>query len=109
MHCRVSTSSPLSSLVARSTGIILAAGGIAAANETIFAPVNSKTPADIVDAFNWRLIPATLILAAVMAGFEQVAPQFAIGLSGLVLLAVLVVPVGNAPTPLQNVATTIGA
>lgn len=102
--------------MARSTGFVLAAGGVAAANEVFFAPLastgNPSTKAiDAAESFNWRLIPATLILAGLLAGIEKVAPDFAVGLGGLVLLSVLVIPVGNAPTPLENIAsvTTAGS
>lgn len=96
----------------RSTGLVLAAGAIAAANEVIFvplsAPTGSKQQTDPLSNFNWRLIPATAVLAAVLAGIETVAPGFAVGLAGLTVLAVLVVQVGNAKTPLQNISSTFG-
>lgn len=89
----------------RSTGIVLAAGAIAAANETVFSPVNSPNP---LANFNWRLVPATGVLAITLAGLEKAAPDFAVGLAGLVLLAVLIVPVGNAPTPVDNIIRSLG-
>jgi hypothetical protein len=102
----------------RSTGLVLAAGAIAAANEVVFAPAvgtGNKTGPNGTNAagqafndFNWRLIPATVILALVLGGFETVAPQFAVGLGGLVLLSVLIIPVGNAPTPVDNLAKFLG-
>ena len=86
-------------------GYVLAAGGLAAANETVFAPIQGKgTP---FANFNWRIVPATAILAIVLTGFEKIAPQFGNALGGLVLLAVLVTPVGNAGTPLENVANVV--
>lgn len=95
--------------MARSTPLVLAAGGIAAANEVVFAPIakDERNP-DLFGDFNWRIIPATLILAAVLGGFESVAPDFAVGLGGLVLLATLVIPVGNAPSPVENIVTALG-
>lgn len=86
--------------MARSTGLVFAAGGIALANETIFAAKGND-----FGAINWRLIPATAILAIALSGLEDLSPQFAIGLAGLGLLAVLIIPVGNAPTPLANIAS----
>ena len=99
--------------MAKSTGLVLAAGGIAVANEIVFAPAAAKAAGqdkflDPWAQFNWRLIPATLILAAILGGFETIAPDFATGLGGLVVLAVLVSPFGNAKSPLENVATTLG-
>jgi hypothetical protein len=84
-------------------GFVLAAGGIVAANEVFFMPGGSFTN------FNWRLIPATAILAITLTGFEKLAPQFGNMLGGLVLLVVLVVPVGNAPSPLENIANVVNA
>jgi hypothetical protein len=92
--------------VAESTGIVLAVGGISLANEVVFAPLASggKITAD----FNWRIIPATLGLALALAGLEHIAPGFAVGLAWLSLLAVLAVPFGNAPSPLENASKVLG-
>lgn len=90
--------------MAGSTGLVLAAGGIALANEAVFAPAERGTP----PAINWRIVPATVILAVTLAGLEQLAPGFARGLAGLVVLTVLLVPVGNAGTPLDNLTKMIG-
>lgn len=87
----------------KSAGMVLAAGGIVAANELLFDPLTGGKP-----SFNWRIVPATLILALVLGGLEQVSAPFAKGLSGLVLLSVLIVPYGNAPTPLDNAAKIVG-
>lgn len=119
----------------RSTGLVLAAGGVALANEALFAPAASLvSPAAAANnpivsetigtgtnnpivaaeagvaglAINWRIIPATLVLALLLGGLEEIAPTFAVGLAGMTLVAVLIVQVGNAPTPLENVATTLG-
>jgi hypothetical protein len=93
----------------RSTGFVLAAGGIAAANEVIFTPVSSVAAAasNPLTVFNWRLIPATLILALLLGGVETIAPGFAVSLAGLTLLSVLVIPIGNAPTPLDNLSKLV--
>lgn len=99
----------------KSTGLVLAAGAIAAANEVVFAPAaNLPIPGGTgtVDAalsnFNWRLIPATAILALVLGGLEKLSPTLAVGFGGLTLLAVLIVPVGNAPSPIENVSKMMG-
>lgn len=107
----------------RSTGLVLATGGIAIANEVVFAPLaagmkaSSGGPipgagkigaaADVVD-FNWRIIPATAILALTLGALEKLAPDFAVALAGLALGAVLLIPVGNAPTPLENIVSALG-
>jgi hypothetical protein len=90
----------------QSTGIVLAVGGITAANEVLFAPLAGHgTP---WKNFNWRVIPATLGLALALDGLEKIAPKFAAGLAWLALLTVLIVPFGNAPTPLENALKVIG-
>jgi hypothetical protein len=87
-------------------GYVLAAGGIVAANEVIFAPLEGQgNPAS---NFNWRIIPATAILALVLTGFEKMAPQFGNILGGMVLLVSLVAPMGKGPAPLDNIAKVVG-
>lgn len=87
--------------MADSTGWVVAAGAIAAANEAVFAPAadGKPVPWDSV----WRLVPATALLALGLAGLEQLAPQFASGLAKLLVVGVLVFPVGNAGAPIDNV------
>lgn len=93
--------------MAASTGIILAAAGIAAANEAIFAPVAAHKPLWV--DFNWRIIPATAIAAFALAGLEQIAPALGKGLALLALLAVLMGTTGNAgASPLDNVSKMLG-
>lgn len=89
--------------MARSTGIVLAVGGITAANELLFAPLAGQKV-----TFQWRIIPATAGLALALAGLEHLAPGFATGLAWLSLAAVLIVPFGNAPTPLDNALKVMG-
>lgn len=94
--------------MASAAGLVLAAGGIAAANEAIFVPIaehKNFTTAIKSDTNLWRIVPATAILALVLTGLEKVSEPLGKGLAGLVLLAVLIVPVGNAPTPLENVGS----
>jgi hypothetical protein len=83
-------------------GWVLAAGGVVAANELVFAPLEQG--GSPWDRFNWRIIPATGILALVLTGFEKVAPQFGNILGGMVFMVAMLAPMGNAPPPLQNVA-----
>lgn len=89
--------------MAASTGIVLAVGAITAANEVVFAPLAGQKV-----QFNWRIIPATGGLALALAGLEKLAPGFAVGLAWLSLAAVLTVPFGNAPTPLDNALKVLG-
>lgn len=106
--------------MSRAAGFVLAAGLLSAANEVIFAPlvVSSSQSGSIqsreatfgntaINNFNWRIVPATAILALLLGGLETVTPDFAVGLGGLVLLSVLIVPVGNAPTPIDNIAKVV--
>jgi hypothetical protein len=90
--------------MAESTGIVIAVGAITAANEVFFAPILHEKGVQ----FNWRLIPATAGLALALAGLEHIAPKFAVGLAWLSLATALVVPLGNAPTPLQNASKVLG-
>lgn len=94
----------------QSTGLVLAAGGIAAANEAIFAPMAhpGNPAASITNTFNWRIIPATAVLAFALGGLETVSPGFAKGLAGLTLLAVLITPMGHAGSPLENLSKFMG-
>jgi len=86
--------------VAETTGPVILAGTIAAANEAFFAPLSTgKTPAP---AAVFRLVPATLGLALALALLERATPEFAKGLAWLLVVGVLVFTVGNAPTPLDN-------
>jgi len=87
--------------MASSTGYILAAAGIAAANEAIFAPAATGQP--LWANFNWRIIPATGIAALTLAGLEQISEPLGKGLAVLALLSVLMLPVGNAPSPVDNI------
>lgn len=88
--------------MAKAAGYVIAAGALVLANEAIFVPI--ETGAKPLANINWRIVPATAILAALLTGVEQIAPEFGAALGGLVLLSVLVIPVGNAPTPLENLA-----
>lgn len=84
--------------MAQSTGPILIAGAITAANELVFAR----------SEFNWRIVPATGLAALALAGLEHIAPGFAAGLAWLCVATVLIVPLGNAPTPLESADKALG-
>lgn len=92
--------------MAQSTGYILAAAGIAAANEAIFAPAATGQPLWV--NFNWRIVPATAIAALTLAGLEQLSEPLGKGLAMLALLTVLMFPVGNAPSPIDNLSKMLG-
>lgn len=84
--------------MAASTGPVIAAGAITSANELLFGG----------GKFNWRVVPATAGLALALGLLEKAAPGFAVGLAWLCVATVLVVPVGNAPTPIQNALKAMG-
>ena len=88
---------------------MLTAGAIAAANEAIFIPIENHT------GFNWtndtalvKLAVSTTILAFTLTGLEKVSEPLGKGLAGLVLLAVLILPMGKAPSPLENAGKIFG-
>lgn len=90
-----------------STGLVLAAGGITAANEALFAPLAAR--AQPWHNFNWRIIPATAIAALLLSGLDQVSPVLGRGLAATALVTVLFARLGNAPAPVENLATVFGA
>jgi len=78
--------------MAASTGLVLAATGIVVANEWVQTN-------DIA----WKAGVAGVVLSAFMAGAEKISSPLAVGLSSIMLAAVLVTPVhGNSP--LQEVS-----
>jgi hypothetical protein len=93
-------------MAASAAGIFLAAGAITLANEAVFAPVSSGGA--ITADFNWRLVPATLLGALAFGGLSQIAPGLAVGLASLVLLAVLLLPMGKAGSPVVNASKMLG-
>lgn len=84
----------------------MAAGGLALANEAIFVPLETGTTP--LQNINWRIIPATAILALMLAGVESMNEGFGAGLGMLVLLSALVIPVGKGASPLENLAKIAG-
>jgi len=81
-------------------------GGITAANELVFAPLTGHgTP---WKDFNWRIIPATGVLALALGGLEKINVTFAKGLAYIALITVLFARFGNAPAPAENLAQILG-
>jgi hypothetical protein len=96
--------------MASAAGLVIAAGGLAAANEAIFTPLNGGkdlTTSLKADTNLWRIVPATAILAMVLTGLEKISEPLGKGFAGLILLAVLIVPVGNAPSITANMAKIV--
>jgi len=89
--------------VARSTAVVLATGALTRANEAVFAPMAGQTV-----AVNWRIVLATAGLAIALGALEHLAPEFAVGLAWLALVTALFVPLGKAPTPLDNLTKILG-
>lgn len=85
-------------------GIALGVGGITVANELLFSPAAGGTL-----QFNWRIIPATAIFAFLLAGLEKIDATIADGIGYTALVTALVVPFGNAKSPLENLDTLLGA
>jgi hypothetical protein len=89
-----------------STGWVLAAGGLVAMNEAVFAPIVDHTAP--WSNLNWRIVPATAILALVMGGIEKINQPFGKALGMLVFASVMIIPYGKAKTPIQNIAKVLG-
>jgi hypothetical protein len=87
--------------MAASTGPVIIAGALAAANEALFAPLAAGKGSDWGGVI--RLVPVTAGLAVALALLEKAAPQFAVGLAWLLVAGVIVFPPGHAPSVLANV------
>jgi hypothetical protein len=92
--------------VAASTGIVLAAGALAAGNEVLLGPLATHKPPQWGSA--WRLVPVTAGLALALGLLEKAAPQFAAGLAWLLLAGVIVFPPGHQPSILDNANKVLG-
>jgi hypothetical protein len=92
--------------VARSTGIVLAVGGISFANEAVFAPLS--TGGSIRSDWNWRIIPASFVAAALLGGLEQLSERLAVGLAYIALITVVFARTGKAPSPAENLVKVLG-
>jgi len=87
--------------VGASTGPVILAGSLAAANEALFSPLAAGSEPDWGSV--WRLVPVTAGLALALDLVEKAAPQFAAGLAWLLVAGVLVFPPGHAKPILSNV------
>jgi hypothetical protein len=76
-------------------------------NEALFIPTETGKAPDYGSI--WRLVPVTVLLALGLAGLEKATPEFAVGLSKLLLVGVLFFPVGNAQSPIVTAAKLVGA
>lgn len=92
--------------MASAAGLILAAAGITAANEAIFIPATHDRP--LWQDFNWRIVPATAVAALTLTALEKISEPLGRGLALLALLSALVVPFGNAPSPIDNLSKMLG-
>lgn len=92
--------------MAESTGYVLAAAGLVAANQAILTPAIQKKP--LFTGFNWRIIPATAIAGLTLAGLEKLSPPFGKGLGVLMLLSVLLWSGNSGPSPVDNAIAFLG-
>lgn len=83
--------------MAKSTGIILAAGTITTANEFIHGH------------FNWKIPVATLGAAVIFAGLEKVSEPAAVGLAVIALVTTLIGGVTpGVPSPAVQILQALG-
>ncbi len=92
--------------MARSTGPVLLAGTLAAANEAVLAPLAGHKSADWGAVF--RLIPVTGGLALALAALEKAAPGFASGLAWLLVAGVILFPPAGGPSLISNANSALG-
>lgn len=92
--------------MARSTGIVLAVGAISLANDAVFTPMAAG--GDIDFEFNWRIIPATLIAAALLGAIEQASAELAMALAYIALVTILLARIDGKPAPIENAAKALG-
>lgn len=94
--------------MAASTGYILAAAAVTMANEAIFAPLARGDQTGTLKSINWRIVPATAVAVITLAGLEQISEPLGTGLAVLALIVAIVVPFGNAPSPIDNASKVLG-
>jgi hypothetical protein len=82
--------------MAKSTGIVLTAGGVAFVNEFM----QTKTP-------NFRIPIATLALALVFDGIEKISEPAAVGLASMFLITALLAPI-NGEAPVTRLLRSVG-
>ena len=100
--CRFSASSRLSDMTP-AADIALITGVITGANELLFAPLAGEGT-----HFNWRILPATGILALLIEGLSKISPNLAMGVSVAALITALFSSFGNAGSPITNAAKALG-
>jgi hypothetical protein len=86
-------------------GVAISVGAVTAANELFFAPVTGSGAL----TFNWRIIPATAVFALLLNGLDKFSPILANGIGYTALITALIVPLGNAKSPIQNLNSFLGA
>lgn len=84
--------------MAQSTGIILAAGGISFGNKWL---LNHQGP-------DFKILLATGIAAAMLAGAEHVNQELAVGIAWIALITVILAPVGSTNSPVTNLLRVTG-
>jgi hypothetical protein len=77
------------------------------ANEVVFAPLAAGGTISF-KTFNWRIIPATAILAFACAGLEKMSPAYGKGIAYIALITVLFAKTGSAEPPAVNLAKVMG-
>lgn len=87
--------------MAASTGPVLLAGTLEAANQLL------QNPAHFAAAFPWRLVPVTAGLALGLALLERAAPQFAVGMAWLLVAGVFIFPPAGGQPLLATVNKTL--
>ena len=89
--------------MARSTGPILAVGGITLANKHLLA----EKPAQEID---WRIVTGTAVAALGLALLEKISEGLAVGIAYVALLAVLFARLDpKAGAPAENLLRIMGA
>lgn len=79
--------------MAKSTGVVLAIGGITVANRVVF---NDKE-------MDWRILVGTGLAALTFSGLEKVNEQAAVGLAYVALVAVLLTRIDpKVPAPTES-------
>ena len=83
--------------MARSTGPVLAVGGISFGNQWIF---NHNV--------DFRIVAGTAIAAAALAGLEHAAPELAVGIAYIALITIIFTRVDGKPSPAENLLQATG-
>jgi hypothetical protein len=84
--------------MAKSTGPIIAAGGLTLLNQTVLG----NDPGDDIFEIGARIGIATGILAMMFYGIEKVSPELAVGLAWTGLVTTLFVRYNNKPTVMER-------